>query len=839
MAGAYFKKYNRDYRTQKVEETFEKGVVFTRAPLETGKNRMLINFDIINDGEALANRKGYRTNVIGLPLSAAATPSAFSSNVFISAGREVVETDNKRYRTVVASCLNEDDMTPISGTNLYSAKSEFWTMNNPAETQYDIFSEYDIKTCDLTTLSLSGAEHKSYFSVPIEAEVHGLHITNKAFTARLVGTYAFGNAFYSFNDNSELVRVRYDEDNTKYIQETMTAKEINISEAMSYGFNMLSTDPFTFTDSFEAGVIQLEGLMVYKDDTLDIPVPEPLINQEYYLRCNYKIESGAKYKIVWDWREEGNTEYTKISSKEIQYTQSESVTVPDKLLVKFKGSIENTIIRVRAYKYNSESSKYDDDPEKTITIGITFAKVGSDNIANRDLKNYDLSKAAGMTYWKSHLFLFGLSAAPTVLFMSDINEPTYFPYPNNIDIFDEPIINVVSFNEYLLVFTKSQIIQISLNESGAMTKKVLQGSLDFQDYDARFIQVIKNMVFFKSGGYYYMIVPKTLSVKDELAIAPVSRNIDYFLDEFETNITNLIDMLYDYDVDADPECTWDLINHYNYLNYEDVHNVYVIKLNKTNLLLNVDLLYNTVDRTWRLYCYESQSVYLPLKEDATKAGVLIAPIEATLNTDNTNTTLIGVQFLETSRDIISDWYLPKTTVVYKTDDAYETDDGRTEALFEDTHTYKNWQVLDSGYRDDVVDYNKRYRELQIKFNNISSKQLNFITEFLLDGDIRVNKYVYATEHNVDPSSPNYGIITITRTPIENMSIPGETILSVEEPDINAWTLDNSHTPELAFWKARLKVSGKGYTPRFRLISRNEARFEVLGYTWVYRQLYSR
>lgn len=843
MADSYFKKYARDYRVQTAEETFKDGQVFTRAPLSTGKSRLLVNYDFINDDEAITNRRGLRTSMIGLPFNTDLL-SALTGQLSIIQSKDAVTEDDKHYRLIVANSFkNEDEEVP--NANLYKADSEFWVMkSDDTATAYPVFNEYDIEAKNMYAFPLSYQLDdtredlpKSYYTVPNNPETHGIKLTNRKYLARPVGTFAWNNDYYSFNSAGELMRTRYTPANPDaetaevFFAEKLSPKEIDVSTAMSRGFNMLSSTPFQFADEFASGVIQLQGIFLY--DSTEKIATEPVINTNYKLRCFYKVQSGVRYKFVWDYREVSSTEYTTLKTQELTSTESASVTSPTALVVdSFTSAAENIIVRVQAYKYSG--SAYETVPEKTITIGIDFVKTPSGPLANKDLVNYDVSKATGMVYWKNKIWLYGLAQDPTVIFASDMNEPTYFPYPNGIDIFDEPVIALVPFNDTLLAFTKSQLIQLTMQEDGTgWTKKTLQSNLDFQEFDARFIQVVKNMVFFKSGDYYYMIVPKTLSLQNELALAPVSKNIEYFLDEFEDNIKNLFEILYDYTGEAT------LVNHYNFLNYEDVHNVYVFTT-ENDLLLNVVLLYNTVNRTWRLYTYESEAMYYPLKQDATKQSILMTPMSAQVRIDSANPVkYIGVQFIETSRNLNEDFYLVEDVPINKENGVWLPDEGNAESLFEEKHTFKNWQILDTGYRDYALDYNKRYRELQIKFNNVGKSTLRFITEFIIDGDTRVDRYKYTTEHIVDPADPNYGLIYITRTPSENLEVPGITVLAEDEEDINSWTLDNSRFPEIAFWKARLKVSGKGYTPRFRLISRTEERYELLGYTWVYRQLYSR
>lgn len=839
MSDNYFKTYSRGSRVQTVEETFQLGQVFTRAPLDSGKARLLINYDLLDNGEALALRKGIRTSAYALPFENTLMAPTVSDNLIIGASSDAVEEDNKRYRLLATMAVSDNDEA-IPETNLVAAPAELIVIdNNPDTPEYDILTVDDnsIKAKELYALPLSyefGESSdplpKSYYTVPSDPTVHGIRIENKRALARPVGTFAWGDDYYAFNTAGDLMRSKYmpadpvEETSATYITEKLAPKEISVAEATTGGFNMLAANPFDFNSRFNEGIFLIEGILLY--DSNGKLITEPLLNTKYTIKLFYAVEQGTKYKIVWQYRSKDSDEWIDIETKEADFTSAlANISVNN-----FSSPYDNTVIRAQAFKYTNGA--YGTTPEAFLSIGISFVKTASTTRANRELINYDLSKATGMVYWKNYMWLYGLAQDPTVLFCSDINEPTYFPYPNNIDIFDEPIITVTPFNETLLVFTATQLIQLTLSADGGWTKRVLQSNLNLTDFDGRFVQVVKNMVFFKSGDYYYMIVPKTLSLQNELALAPVSKNIEYFLNEFTTNIENLFAALYEY------EGTLTLIDHFNYLNYEDIHNVYVYKLDN-GLYVNVVLLYNTVSRTWRMYTYESQTVYKPLRQDATKLSTLVTLARATLDRLGTEVPVVGVQFLNFDPLNSSDWYIPLGVTFTKTEEGWQDVSETISEAFDSIHVYKNWQMLDTGYRDNAIDYNKRFRELQLKFNNIGGKQLNFVTEFILDGDTRISMYKYITEHITDPQSPDYGLIYISRIPVENTMVPGTTALAEESTDLNMWTLDNSRFPEIAFWKARLQVSGKGYTPRFRLMSRTEDRYELLGYTWVYRQMYSR
>jgi hypothetical protein len=344
---------------------------------------------------------------------------------------------------------------------------------------------------------------------------------------------------------------------------------------------------------------------------------------------------------------------------------------------------------------------------------------------------------------------------------------------------------------------------ITLSEDGlGWNKKHIQSNLDIKEWDTHLIQQVKNMVFFKSGNYYYMVVPSTkFTTLNQLVVTPVSKNIERLLDDFQENIDNIIKLVYDYDRELE------LVHYYNFLDYEDMHNTYVFKT-VYDRYINVVLLYNTMSRSWRFHIFESAGIVKPYQQDATKKGTLISLLNG------------GVQFLQFNPNSAKDRYIGSD-------------------YFEVTPMFKNYQLLDTGYRELDTNYNKRFREFQMKFNNISQRTLTFSTDYYIDGEIRQDLYTYKVSHILDPSDPEYLNIVVERELVPRIYLPGTTILAEDENDTNAWQLDVSGFPEIFLWKVRIPISGKGLSPRMRFVSYNEELFELLNVTWVYRKLNSR
>ena len=190
---------------------------------------------------------------------------------------------------------------------------------------------------------------------------------------------------------------------------------------------------------------------------------------------------------------------------------------------------------------------------------------------------------------------------------------------------------------------------------------------------------------------------------------------------------------------------------------------------------------------------------------------------------------------------------------------YLTPSDDIEKICLDKMYFKNYQYIDTGYREHESDFKKRFRELQYKLNNYAQVDLTFYTQFMIDGYIRQNDASYEIHQVADPTDPRFGTITYDRVysdeagqKITGSTILGETPLLEDEDgqfylhnpeeavvDKLMWKLDSSSFPETVFWKTRFPVSGKGYVPRLKILNMDQERYELLNISWVFRMLYSR
>lgn len=798
MAGIYAYKpwgtkgVSRGHRLQNIEESFKSGMMYTNAPLNDGYIRTLVNYDLKDSGEIIAPRPGLRTEKAFLP--AEGTSTCAGTEQMFAARAQFINHKNrpqifmKKALTDGSGILRDGSIICTTGTGTDMASG----------------GVQDVPTQGFDEISYAHAN----FIIPDAAEIHKIKLHNTETLARQVGTFAWNSNYYFLDKtDSKVVYTEYNTATGKYEFKTKDPKGMNPKSAVTYGYNMLAANPYLFTnEETSAGtVITFTGMLPY--DAANKLCMTPVINQDLTFKMFYTApKQDQKYKIVIEWRASATNSWETLKSE--TYTFS---TLPD-VEIKFSPPSEALTLRVTAYAYNNDVA--DTTAAAQLAVGFNFNKESYGATANVENKNYDLFSTTGMTYWKKRLLVWGAPEDRNILFASDVNDPTFFPYPNSVDSFDEPIKYAVPYMDDLLVFTSSKLYTLTMNNDGAAwTQKLLQNNLTIADWDIHLIQVVKNMVFFRSGNYYYMVVPKTGTMTGALTVAAITKPMYAFFDRFEENVRAILEDMYGYNG------TLDLIHYYNYLDFEDVHNCYVFKTNTTEYI-NFCMLYSTADRSWRAYVLGSESILFPFRQDATQKGAVCAM---------GYTADYGIpQLLTYTPNNLHDFYVPKNCTLETVTTAFNA-----------AHKFNNWQYLDTGYREQSSNFKKRFREIQFILNNTSNKALRFHTEFYIDGEQRTNRYEYRVKQDTNVTSENYGVLTIERVLKEGIQAPGATILGANATDDVSWQLDISTLPDVSFWKARCPVSGKGYAPRLIIIAENEETYELLNVSWIYRALYSR
>lgn len=878
-----YKQRNRQDRRAVLETDFSHGMMSSNSTVDEGYVKSLVNFTFDKETGSIVPRPALRPYQILMPDMANERDLQDdelwkSDGLTIKDVKECVE-NGVTYYQIIAGLVDDN-----STGHLVIITAEKTDSISTVEFSDDY--TYDIR---YGSMAYTFVDESVLFYSSHVPQIHDI-ILVEDYSKRMdfpVGSFAYGNSYYFFTTSTDahdtttkrLCRTYFDTSQVppRYNYEVVEPKTLSVSEAVSYGYNMLlNSAAYTFENKHTgaSGQIQFEGILPYESDTQhshSTLLMTPKSNQPIDFVCYYDAPDSAVYDITWEWREITASDWN-LLRKDTGITLTTDVEL---YFDGFRAPAKDIMVRVTAER-NGEV-------EKAIVVGFDFTIENYGTASKLDQEVYDLATATGMEAWKDRIVLWGLPKDPTILFISDYNEPAYFPYPNNIVVFDEPIIYAVEFMNSLAVFTTNKLYQVTTEDGISWTSTVLQSHLSINAWDKHLVQTVRNMLYFKSGNYYYMMVPKAQSQTGELTLAPITTPITKFFDNFSVNVQTILSETYGY------SGSHEMLSYYNFLDYEDIHNLYLYRFDESEALLHFDLIYNVVDRTWKVWVYESAQVLFPFKHNATEPGLLATISSITANNAKEEVQYFAriIQVFTWDKLSVRGGYIPAaTTLLYDSEQDAAQASGLTLELpgaiavvdadgvvnfgypfadaygevvtvigvhgyysgfsvgdiadkLEDVYnnsseyfTFNNYQFFDSGYRDDNPSVMKRYREIQLLIDNLDKTNIQFGMEYMLDGTPGRIYYKYDTTQTIDEFDPEYGIVYIDSTPYL------ETDLSSIDK-LNQWVLDNSLSSEIAFWKVRIAVSGKGAAPRLKLKSRNEKRFGLLNVNWVSRVMHMR
>lgn len=907
-----FKKFNRQRRVQYSEESFATGIKYATSPLALGFARNLVNFDLGSDGESLLPRQGLRAYEISQEVNLDNAETYDSAKTYkekqIYHASENIEEDGATYRQLLIGNVNvtEENKERAVKTGHLDLITIYPKEQSTGVIPYD--KSQIVTVLAQHTENYNPDEYEFFFNSPSEAKIHGIDLEDPSIIASHIGTELAAEGtkkYYCFMKKKSTgvtipVFITFDKNKKHYVLEELKPQKTTAYNASQSMYNMLEKDPYVFVDEYNAASLQFMG--IYVTDLNGVQRQATYRNTEYYFRVNYATAKNTKYKVVWEWKEPTASNWTEITTQ--YYTFSE--TNPPIMRIKWVAPASAVIIRVQAFPYDNtiehvdvltfsnqapsgtNGQKYFNPDERKIythdgsnwanpkypltsvyykrlddknqlyrwggnqmittdeysyissqamLVNIVFGEAMGESSQNLDYVNYDLSTCRGMVTWGQRVCIYAPDKGLNMLFVSEPNNPAWYPFPRNVSLFNENIIKCVAYLDYLLVFTTDAIYQLTLTTDGdGWTEKCLQKNLNIQMWDVPLIKIIKNMVFFKSSNYFYMVVPSTTSVSG-LSVAPISTNIEILLDDFTEAVEEMMVEVYD------NKTNYKLVKYNNHVNYKNVYNVYTFKSDK-GVYFNLYLIYNIETRYWTVYCIESKALIDSYKIDVADVNIYMSYTPSVISDKISH----GIQFLKYDDDR-HDFYIHP----------FLTTEDDIERICKDKQFFKNYQYIDTGYREHESDFKKRYRELQFKLNNYAQLDLTFYTQFMIDGRVRQDEADHEIHQVVDRNDPRFGVITYDRVYNEEAGhhIPGATILGTspllededgrfylhnpEETTVDKlmWKLDVSEFPETVFWKTRFPVSGKGYVPRLKILNMDQEKYEMLNISWVYRSLYSR
>lgn len=900
---ATYNKFKRGQRQASVETEFSKGMMFTEGTVLDGYVKTLVNFDFTMDGKnALKPRAALVTGEVITPdMTTELTDKEdfLDSNTVLKYSKECVE-NGVEYRQFLFGKPNLD------GEGFSTNSGTIWLATSKRE--IDDFEDVITSSYDLCPESSTSA----YYTTGL-TEIHDKELIDDAKTAFPVGAF-MGNSFYFFDHASQGILKKTVFNTNKYVFDIVPEKELTASEAVNYGYNMLSATPYEFKDAVGgSSIFEMEGILPYSSEDTDTLMMTPKANTRVWFKCNYDAPL-YEYHIVWSWKEVSGTDDWSVFHEDtydfahLPEDENHNPVLYD-LIADMIVPAKEIMVRCEAYRLSGPN--FDPDVvERAMTIGFDFTLDPESTTRNSRPEWYDLSTATGMTSWKNRLVVWGLPKDPTILFISELDEPGYFPYPNNITVFDEPIIAVTELMDNLVVFTKSKVHQVALNEDGtSWTSTVIQSNLYIETWDKHLIQPVRNMVYFKSGNYYYMIVPKAQSTTGELTLAPITTPITDFFNHFERNVIDVFRSCYKYvDENGDivQNAPTELVTYYNFVDYESIHNFYVYKYRLNTIgedeqfvYVHFDIIYNVVDRYWKINVYEASHFLFPFRNDATQVGLMAgtAVYDVLYRTAaEGESEKVGqrfpkrfVQLFKFNQLYVEDLYIPEGTIFdYYADHAsIAVDDeivtfpsGMSQyiAPIEDLIlpvSYVRPHLLPhewlyflgiAGWADGF--HKATLRDLILEDAAEKLREISiFPNRQLLDTGYRdaspfINKRYRELQlqiNDMDNTDMEFGMDFQIAGEPRNTDFKYEVSQVIDElredegivyldatpyltePDfniekINQWTIRHGLAHDIRLWKVRAEVSGKGAAPRLKLYTRKPFNYQLLGINWVYREM---
>ena len=843
--------------------SFANGMYLTNQVIPESYAKELVNFDIDDTGSHIKPRRGRRkTDVITYKASklgaASITDYLYLYNKDLS---EVIDTKDVvlsygLFTKLTDLTPNAEDKKAYYITDLIEAVDSNFYIKDPETGEYVVEGEQKepVTTHINEFWGLAWNKEEERFekinnaglgSVPARLidQAYAFNKPFKSYVGRPVGTVlnneliTFVGGSVSFNkflNNSErnqvsslgnlsLSKVKFfkDTNGMNVRSDKIIPKTLNPLDAYSSGYNLLLENPYLFKNTV-GGTLSILGATLHKNEQDKNPIFLGTLGEPIYIKLYYQFpEEGKTIKLKVESYDATATNPTKEVLEDFTVTHTAAVNSP--IVYAYTPMLRSTIVRFTVRLGDDNTTDY------VAEINITCGTTKYDGLTT---SSFDLSTCKGMVAWQGRVGIYGISAAKDLIIFSDAEDPGYFPFPNNILIFDNEILAVHNYLDNLIVVTVDSIWMVTPGSTVlTSTQKRILANIHIPEIDAINLVVLKDQIFFKTDTQFYVLKPNTYtSDATDLKNYVNSTAIANFTSDFQNNVVRLLNEVYR---DIWQRLTkehrkdikfidFDVLDTHSVVKNEFVHYIYTITPILTDSIVvgNVDLhlVYNTLNRSWKLYFVAVGSEvnnYKPVWHKNKQSG----------------------QFYEFFTHVVPGEE-PESEIVVACSTYDTVDDNLEDGDWHLTDTYNNYQYLDTG-NVSLEDVNtKRFREVQFNIMNLENSRLNFHTTFKVDGVEQVSSTEYEVQHITDSSDPDYGKLLVIPVEFNNMFVPGVTALSGNNNE-DFWTLDMSKFPDLCIATVRLTLQGRGRRCSLQLLNNSLERYELANVNWVYRTMSAR
>lgn len=762
------------------EGIFTGGMEFTDNPLGPGVSKMLVNYIPKDMGQRLRPRGGWRQLNDPILLG-----TGLGELYFHHAGVAFVR-----------NTVTQDTFLRRYALYLKAATDPFGSLTNSK-----VLIEEPLAPTPYTMKVSSLAGGATAYNIKHDdnaglKELHGMPITDNAPDEMFCSIE--GNTYLMTDQGLGRLELLYDGTNYTHQVTLVTPLAPTPAQAVNYGYNMLKADPYSFPNEVKPTFMP-QGILPY-DPVTGLIKMNARVGEPVRFKLIYGYQTGKTYKVKWEAQDIYKRDGTTLVD---QKWADKSYTDGAACYVDYEPPFKQ--FSVIATVYDSADMV---NPLRTVLLASYHLSDDANN-TRLEQKTFDLKTAKGMTTWKNQTVYWGVKGAELSIFISEINDPTYVPFPNNHVLLNDRVLKAFPYMDMLMVQTETTAFVVSFDAEGGYTVKPVQTSMQLRDDDTASMLAVRNMVCFKSRGYYYMIVPNIKNDRGELQIAPISNRISQLLDHFATYTREILSEVYTLrQLFSAPNesINIDLVDYKSYIEGSRIRYVYKMKLSIFDVERYVDfhLVYDSVFRSWTIEALES-----------TRRPIRLFQANATGYAQFLSIYNVG-------NDTYAQWI--------------GVDENNPEDLFtldeNQPRMVENFQMVDTGKRDGAGNLKKRIREIILEFNNLDKSDVEFNHVVFMDDEQRSDIFNYNVVHVTDPLDPNYGQIYVEREYVEPTKIFGTTKLGF-------WSLGNSMFPEQTVLKVHLQHTGKGYYPRVRIITRASKPFELNTISWVVRMMNAR
>ena len=623
-------------RAMNIEENFAGGMKYTNTPLQEGYMRKLINLASSNDGASLKTRMGLQLEQdvsTDDPVAAWTKPASTSTDVAIChhTTRAYVQdygVDTSTY--VCRYALLGNKVQATSTEEAHGCPTQTFSLDTNTRLIVSTDNGYIVATFDSSN---SDIPQGSRFTLkPSWNSIHGKSITD-AVRDGVFATYDLNTYMCAYVEDEDtsawegticVLHMQFNATMTAitYWFEALEANDITAVQAVNYGYNMLQSNPYTFTNSSVAtSALILDGILPY--DSQGNIKTSCRAGTELTFKVAYRypashVTAGYNYVTRWTITDNSSENASEVTLQKLRtgtstymatYSPGDEISITTK-----QTSYTNFTLTCYVYRLDQCTSvEYESEaldtvnltPLNTITVAYSYLTSESKTTTmNSDAVKYNLHTCTGMCTWQERLVLWGVEGAKTTLWVSEAGDPSWFPYPNQIEVFNEPIVAATVYKDTLLVFTDSTLYQLEYSSDGlSYTTSAIQQGLQMDERDASSILCKQNLVFFKNGNYYFMLVPGKYATNQygEMVLAPVSNNIQDCFDYFDEFIAEIL-----------PQAeSWNVYDWYCYLEQNQFRIVYNIQYTQTvNTVLctyykDIVFQYDCKTRAWGMQTYTS------------------------------------------------------------------------------------------------------------------------------------------------------------------------------------------------------------------------------------------